>query len=163
MFLTSSAALVCLSIAIFFRRLQCATEDHELGLRSLIPGKTFRFNNELWIMSTQPWCTWNMYRKKEWKLGWDYQVKGVTAKMSRSLSISGHTLVMESPKLGSRVEAFREEYDSNNLTLWPSLGDSITKVWPEIERISDIFAVTPFNLVESCSLFFTCVRTYIQQ
>ncbi len=29
-------------------------------------------------------------------------------------------------------------------TLRPSLGDSITKVWPEIERLSDIFVATPF-------------------
>ena len=49
---------------------------------------------------------------------------------------------MESLKL---VRAFKEENDLNNLTLWTSLGDSITKVWPEIERLMDIFAVTPFR------------------
>ncbi len=46
---------------------------------------------------------------------------------------------MESLKLGPRVKAVKEENDSNNLALGPSLGDSITKVWPEIERLSDIF------------------------
>ncbi len=75
----------------------------------------------------------------------DAKLKGVTAKMSLSLSISGHTLVMESPKLGPGVKAFKEENDSNNLTLWSSLGDAITKVWPEIQRLIDIFAVTPFS------------------
>ncbi len=50
---------------------------------------------------------------------------------------------MESLKLNPRVKVFKEENDSNNLTLGPSLGDSITKVWPEIQRLSDIFAVTP--------------------
>ncbi len=70
---------------------------------------------------------------------------GVTAKMSLSLSIPGHILVMESLKLSPRVKAFKEENDSNNLTLGPSLRDSITKVWPEIERLSHIFAVTPFS------------------
>ncbi len=45
------------------------------------------------------------------------QVKGVTAKMSRSLPISGHTLVLESLKLGPRVKPFKEENDSNNLKL----------------------------------------------
>ncbi len=64
--------------------------------------------------------------------------------MSLSLSISGHTWVMESLKLGPRVKAFKEENDLNNLSLGPSLGDSIIQVWPEIERLSDIFAVTPF-------------------
>ena len=49
---------------------------------------------------------------------------------------------MESLKL--RVKAFKEENDSNNLTLGPSLRDSVTKVWPEMERLSHIFAVTPF-------------------
>ena len=72
-------------------------------------------------------------------------LKGVTAKMWLSFSISGHTLVMESLKLGPRVKAFKEENDLNNLPLGPSLGDSITKVWTEIERLGDIFAVTPFN------------------
>ena len=41
---------------------------------------------------------------------------------------------------------FKEENDLNNLTLGPSLGDSVIKVWPEIERLIDIFAVTPFML-----------------
>ncbi len=72
--------------------------------------------------------------------------KGVTAKMSLSLSLSGHTLVMESLKLGPRVKVFKEENDLSNLTLGPSLEDSITKVWPEIERFSHIFAVTSFIL-----------------
>ncbi len=53
----------------------------------------------------------------------------------------------ESLKLGPRVQAFKEVNDLNNLTLGPSLGDSITKVWPEIERLSHIFAVTPFMCV----------------
>ncbi len=61
-----------------------------------------------------------------------------------SPSISGHILVMES--LEPRVKAFKEENDLNTLTLGPSLRDSITKVWPEIQRLIDIFAVTPFSL-----------------
>ncbi len=64
--------------------------------------------------------------------------------MLLNLSISGHTLVMESLKLSPRVKAFKEENDSNNLTLGPSLGDFITKVWTEIERLSHIFAVKTF-------------------
>ncbi len=75
-----------------------------------------------------------------------YHLKGVAAKMSLRLSISGHTLMMESLKLGLRVTTFKEENNSNNLTLGPSLEDSVTKVWPEIERLIDIFAVTPFML-----------------
>ncbi len=63
--------------------------------------------------------------------------------MSPSLSNSVHTWVMESPQLGPRVKAFEEENDANNVTLGPSWGDSITKVRPEIERLSHIFAVTP--------------------
>ncbi len=60
--------------------------------------------------------------------------------MSLSLSSSDPILVMESPK--PRVKVFKEENDSNNLTLGLSLGDSITKVWPEVERLrADIFAV----------------------
>ncbi len=65
--------------------------------------------------------------------------------MSLSLSISGHTLVMESPKLDQRVKLFKSFSSLNALTLGPSLGDSITKVWSEIERLRDIFAVTPFR------------------
>ncbi len=53
--------------------------------------------------------------------------------------------MIETPKLGPRVKAFKEENDSNNLTLGSSLGVSITKVWPNIERLTDIFAVTPFD------------------
>ena len=59
--------------------------------------------------------------------------------------MSSHTLVMASLKLGPRVKAFKEENDSNNLTLGRSLGDYITKVWPEIGRLGDIFAVAPFK------------------
>ncbi len=65
--------------------------------------------------------------------------------MSGSLSISDHTLVMESLKLSPRVKEFKEENYWNSLTLGPSLGDSITRVRPEIERLIDIFAVTPFS------------------
>ncbi len=72
-------------------------------------------------------------------------LKSVTAKMSLSLSISGHTLVMESLKLGPRVKVFKKENDLNNLTLGLRLRDSITKVRSEIERLSDIFAVAPFS------------------
>ncbi len=43
------------------------------------------------------------------------------------------------------AKAFKEENDSNNLTLRPSLGDSITKEWPRIERLIDIFDVIPFK------------------
>ncbi len=67
-------------------------------------------------------------------MGISRQVKGVTAKMWMSLSLSVYALVMESPKLGLTVKAFKEENDSNNLTLWPSFRVFITKVWPEIER-----------------------------
>ncbi len=61
-----------------------------------------------------------------------------------SLSISGHTWVMESLKLGQKVKLFESFSSLNALSLGTSLGDSITKVWPEIERLIDIFAVTPF-------------------
>ncbi len=44
------------------------------------------------------------------------KVKGVTAKMSMSLSISGHTLVMESHKLDQRVRLF-ESFSSLNAGL----------------------------------------------
>ncbi len=54
---------------------------------------------------------------------------------------------MESLKLGPRVNTLKEENDSNNLILGPSGGDSITQVWPEIERLGHIFAVTPFSKV----------------
>ncbi len=74
-------------------------------------------------------------------------IKGVTAKMRLSLSISGHTLVMESPKVGQRIKLFQSFSALNALTLGPSLRDSITKVWSEIERLSHIFAVTPFITV----------------
>ncbi len=66
--------------------------------------------------------------------------------MSPSLSISVHTWVMESPKLGQRVKLFESFSSLNALTLGPSSSDSITKVWPEIERLGDIFAVSPFKL-----------------
>ncbi len=59
--------------------------------------------------------------------------------------MSGHTWVMESLELGLRVNALKEENDSNNLTLGSR--DSITQVWPEIERLSDIFAVIPFTVL----------------
>ncbi len=76
--------------------------------------------------------------------------------MSMSLAISGHTLVMESLKLGLRIRVFKDENDSNNLTLGPCLGDSITKVWPEIERLRDIFAVTPY-ISFFFFLYFVCL------
>ncbi len=56
------------------------------------------------------------------------EVKGETAKMSLSLSMSGHTLVMESPKLGPRIKLFESFSSLKALTLGPSLRDSITKV-----------------------------------
>ncbi len=62
------------------------------------------------------------------------RIRGVTAKMSLSLSISGHPLVMESPKLGPRVKLFESFSAFNTLTL--GLRDSIIKVRPEIERDS---------------------------
>ncbi len=49
------------------------------------------------------------------------QLKGVTAKKSLSLSISGHTLVMESPELGPRVKLFESYFSLNTLTLGLSL------------------------------------------
>ncbi len=52
---------------------------------------------------------------------------------------------MESPQLDQSVKLFESFSSLNNLTLGLSLGDSITKVWPEIDRLSDIFAVKPFN------------------
>ncbi len=51
---------------------------------------------------------------------------------------------MESFKPGPRVKLFESFSSLNDLTLRPSLRDSITKVWPEIDRLSDIFAITPF-------------------
>ena len=72
-------------------------------------------------------------------------IKGVTAKMCLSLSISVHSLVLESPK--PSVKAFKEEKDSNNM----SLGDSSTKWWTEIERLSHIYTVTPFS--RRCNMF----------
>ncbi len=63
-----------------------------------------------------------------------------------SLSISGHTLVMESPKLGQRVKLFKSFSSFNALTLGPSLRDSITKVWPKIERLSHILSLHPIPL-----------------
>ncbi len=60
---------------------------------------------------------------------------------------------MESPKFGPRVQLFESFSSLNALTLGPNLGDSITKVWPEIERLSHIFAVTPSN---SSSLWIRC-------
>ncbi len=68
--------------------------------------------------------------------------------MSLSLSNSGHTLVMESLKLGPRVKLFESFSSLNASTLGPSLRDSITEVWPEMERLSHIFAVTPFSIRE---------------
>ena len=65
--------------------------------------------------------------------------------MSLGLSISGHTVVMESPKLDQRVKLFESFSSLNALTLGPSLGDLTTKVWPEIERLVDIFAVAPYR------------------
>ncbi len=53
--------------------------------------------------------------------------------------------VNESLKLGPRVKAFKEENDWKALTLGPSLGDSITQVWSDMERPSHIFAVAPFK------------------
>ncbi len=67
--------------------------------------------------------------------------------MSLSLPISDHTLVMESLKLGPRVKLFESYSSLKALTLGPSSRDSITKVWPEIERLMDIFAVTHFTYI----------------
>ena len=47
--------------------------------------------------------------------------------------VSGHNLVMKSLKLDPRVKVSKEESDSSNLTLGPSGGDSITKMWPETQ------------------------------
>ncbi len=47
-------------------------------------------------------------------------IKVVTAKMSLSLSISGHTLVMESPQLSPRVKLFESFSSLKALTLGPS-------------------------------------------
>ncbi len=53
---------------------------------------------------------------------------------------------MESPQLGPRINAFKEEKDSNNM----SWGDSSTQEWTETERLSHIFAVTPFMMLNLC-------------
>ncbi len=50
---------------------------------------------------------------------------------------------VKSPKLGPRVKLLESFSSLNALTLGSR--DCITMVWPEIERLSDIFAVTPFN------------------
>ena len=64
-------------------------------------------------------------------------IKGVTAKMWLSLSISVHPWVLESPQL-----ILFESFSSlNALTL--GLGDSSTQGWTEIERLSHILVVTP--------------------
>ncbi len=68
------------------------------------------------------------------------KVKGATVKMWLGLSISGHTWVMES--LEPRVNLFESFSSFNALTLGSR--DSITQVWPEIETLSDVVAVTPF-------------------
>ncbi len=72
-------------------------------------------------------------------------IKVVTAKLSLSLSISVHTWVMESPQLGPRVKLFESFSSFNALTLGPSLRDSITQVWSEIERLIESSVVTPFR------------------
>ncbi len=54
---------------------------------------------------------------------------------------------MESPKLDPRVKLFESFSSLNASTLGPSLRDSISKVRPEIQRLSDIFAVTPFTFL----------------
>ncbi len=70
----------------------------------------------------------------------------------------------------SALKAFKEENDSNNLTLGPSWGDSITKEWPAIERLADIFAVTRFiwnafslaaRKMPSPSHKSACVQTFV--
>ncbi len=71
-------------------------------------------------------------------------IKNVTAKPSLNLSLSVHTWVMASPKLGPRVKLFESFSSLNTMTHGPSLGDAITQVWPEMERLSHIFAVPPF-------------------
>ena len=57
---------------------------------------------------------------------------------------------MESLKLV--VKVFKEKNDLNALTLRPSWGDSIAKVWPETKGLSHIFAVTPFIYVRAMSV-----------
>ncbi len=53
---------------------------------------------------------------------------------------------------GNDDKLFESFSSFNDLTLGPSLRDSITKVWPEIERLSDILAVTPFRTKFSLKL-----------
>ncbi len=73
--------------------------------------------------------------------------------MSMSLSISDNQKLFES-------------FSSlNALTFGPSLRDSITKVWPEIERLSDVFAVTPFTgapLAKRGNIALMCGNKYFQ-
>ena len=54
----------------------------------------------------------------------------------------------ESLQLGPRVKAFKEEEDSNSLTLGPSLGDSVTNVRPDTKRLIDIFADVPLVILD---------------
>ncbi len=59
---------------------------------------------------------------------------------------------MESPQPGPR----RLDGSLDALALGPSLSDSITKGWPEIDRLSHIFAVTPFTC-GSRAFYIRCV------
>ncbi len=68
---------------------------------------------------------------------------------------------MESPKLGPRVKLLESFSSLDALTLGPSLGDSITKVWPEIERLSHIFALTPFRHEMDAKVAFFRVSTSV--
>ena len=100
-------------------------------------------------------------------LNQDLHAKGCNSKnVTESLNLC-HTLVMESPDLGPRVKLFKSFTSLNALTLGPSLRDSITKVWPEIERLSHIFDVTPYlycaspaHFNSSMSIFITVVFQY---
>ncbi len=59
------------------------------------------------------------------------------------------TWLMQAGRLGPSVKLCESFSSLNALTLGPSLRDSITEVWPDIERLSDNFAVTP------CTIFCT--------
>ncbi len=62
------------------------------------------------------------------------------------MSSTGCVWIAGSVALVAKMKLLFKSFSSlNALTLGPSWGDSITQVWPEIERLSHIFAVAPFS------------------
>ncbi len=64
----------------------------------------------------------------------------------------------ESVKLDQRVKLFESFSSLDALTLGPSLRDSITKGWPEIERLSHIFCCYTLYVARCVSLGRTLAR-----